>query len=171
MHNRTVLAAVVLAAFNMFACSEADTSDDAQQESPVVAADGRFVETEQQAPFAGAVRPDVTKEELKQNAVTEPSAYAALAPITAEQANGVAEESSFAPAKRALPIDECRSTYLCTGHGTIVLHREGPSCFLGDILLSPNWTAQYREESGTWSGDATFLDVSFAGVTSHCERK
>lgn len=99
--------------------------------------------------------------------------------ITDEQKDGVTIAPSIANDDRALAaaiVEECRARYVCTNGGELVLHREGTSCLLGDVILSSDWRAHYRETGifpgpGSWRAGAEYIDVSFHDALTHCDRK
>ena len=174
MHENILsAAAVVLLSFNVIACAGAE-SPETEAESAITAEEARFVETRQPAPYADAF--PASPAEMKARAAVEPGP--GIAPIAPTQKAGVSNEPPVAGVDHsfaAAVIEDCRGRYSCTS-GELVLHREGTSCVLGDIVLSSDWTAQYRETAfapsqGSWHAGAGYIDVSFHDALTHCERK
>lgn len=76
--------------------------------------------------------------------------------------------------------ETCRVRYSCDGKGTLVVHREGAGCILGNTILRPGWAEEYREEPldlqeapapKKWLAEAQLVEVSFAdALASSCER-
>lgn len=169
-------ALAVLVSFNLIACAGAEPAE-AGTDSAITASaeDERFLETRQPARYADAF--PASPAEMKARAAVAPGLD--VAPVAPAQKAGVANDPPIAGDDRALAakiVEECRAQYLCTNGGELVLHREGTSCLLGDVVLSSDWTAHYRETGifpgpGSWRAGAEYIDVSFHDALTHCDRK
>lgn len=155
MHERTAYAPfIALISLNLMACADPEsTAAEGEPAITSVSSEDSFIETREPARYTNAFL---------------------ASPDDAKLASSIVEydDDTFS----TVLLEECKARFACTRGGELVLQREGPSCLLGDVVLTADWSARYRESSpmparGSWRPEVKGITLSFPdALVIHCER-